>query len=826
MRLRVWLLVCAWVASAAADSPSPAEHFGFAPGEDYKLADFGQISSYFLKLAGASDRLRVVQFGTSSEGKPLYLALVSSPENLARLDHYREIGRRLALGLASEEEAARLAAEGRVVVWIDSGLHASEVAPVQHAPELAYRLVTGETPEIRRIRDKVILLQVPVINPDGLDWIVHWYRSNVGTPYELAPLPRLYHKYAGHDNNRDWFMLNLEETRHATRLLYREWFPQIVYNQHQQPPFPARIFVPPYAEPLNPHIPASVMAGVHLIGAAVKERLAREGKPGAISYLGFDGWWNGGLRSAPAFHNMHGILTETAAGVYATPVEYKPEELPRRFSNGLPATEPSIFYPYPWQGGRWGVREAIDYMLAADLAILDLAAARSETFLRKAWEMARSAIEAGQRGSPFAYIVPAEQWDPYSALELLRRLAAAGIQIHRTTAPLELGGKSYAPGSYVLLAGQPFRAYLIDLLEPQRYPEIRAGAEGEPRRPYDVAGWTLRLSMGVEVDRVDAPFAAPLEPVSEVPPPPATLERRDTGSLLALADLLARGAEIRWGQEGRILVRGQVSEADYRRGRFELRRPRVGLYESFMATSDTGWTQWLLDTFRVPYRLLRNAEIAGGDLEGLDTIILASQSAGAILHGYRPGEPASAVKTSLAPKALQRPEFCGGIGLEGALNLERFVAAGGTLIAFDQAADLPIQYFPLPVRNALAGASPRFYSPGSLLRAEVDTSHPLAAGMRETAFVFTTGGRAFESTLAGPREGGPKAVVHYARTDLLASGWVSGEAAARGKPILMEVPHGKGRVILFGFRPQFRGQTYGTFKLVLNAIYLASAKVL
>jgi hypothetical protein len=325
MRVKLWLLVCMLAAPVTGSIPPPAEHFGFTLGEDLKLADFSQISSYFLKLARASDRIRVERFGTSSEGKPLYLAVVSSPENLARLDFYRDISRRLALGLASEEQAGRLAAEGKAIVWIDSGLHASEVAPAQHAPELAYRLVTGETPEIRRILDHVILLQVPVINPDGLDWIVHWYRSNVGTPHELAPLPRLYHKYAGHDNNRDWFMLNLEETRHATRLLYQEWFPQIVYNQHQQPPFPARIFVPPYAEPLNPNIPAPVVAGVHLIGAAIKERLAREGKPGAISYHGFDGWWNGGLRSAPAFHNMHGILTETAAGVYATPVEYKLE---------------------------------------------------------------------------------------------------------------------------------------------------------------------------------------------------------------------------------------------------------------------------------------------------------------------------------------------------------------------------------------------------------------------------------------------------------------------------------------------------------------------
>ena len=819
---RLWLAWGACLALVAA--PPPAEHFGFELGADHRLADFSQIAGYYQKLAAASDRVRLLRFGTSLEGRPLYLAVISSAENLQRLERYREISRRLALGRATPEEARRLAEEGKAIVWIDSGLHASEVAPAQHAPELAWRLATDDSAETRRILARVILLQVPVINPDGLDWIVEWYRRNIGTPYELAPLPRLYHKYAGHDNNRDWFMLNLAETRHATRLLYQEWLPQIVYNQHQQPAFPARIFVPPYAEPLNPNIPAPVTEGVHLIGAAIRERLAREGKPGVISYLGFDSWWNGGLRTAPAFHNMHGILTEVAAGVYATPRIDRLDELPRRFPNGWPTTEPSIFYPQPWLGGRWGVREAIDYMLAADLAILELAASRAETFLLKAWEMARAAIEAGSRGNPFAYVVPAEQWDAWTAAEMLRRLAAAGVEIHRAKADFEAGGRRYAAGSFVLLAGQPFRAYLLDLLEPQRYPEIRQGG-GEPRRPYDVAGWTLRMSMGVDVDRIDAPFEAQLERLEQIPTPPPSLERRTNASFLALAALLERGAKVRWGDQGRLLVRGQSSPEEYERARLELRRPRVGLYQSWMASIDTGWTEWLLDSFAVPYRVLHNDDFRRGRFGGLDSIILASERPESILNGWREGEPTVRRKPELDLKALQRPEYCGGIGLAGLLNLERFVAEGGTLIAFDQATELPIRYFPLPVRDVLATASPRFECPGSLLRATIDTTQPLAAGMREQAYVFSTGGKAFESTLAAG-DGALRVVARYAAGDLLASGWTAGEAAARGKPLLVDVRHGKGRVLLYGFRPQFRGQTFGTFKLVLNAVYLASAKAL
>ena len=284
-RLAASLLVSAALVGAAI--PTPKEHLGFTPGDDYKLADFSQISTYFQKLDAASDRLRLIEFGKSALGRPMLLAVISSEENLRNLDSIKYQNRRLALGLASPEEAERLSAEGKAIVWIDSGLHATEVAHAQHSPELAYRMLTDESEEFRRFRDKVVLLQIPVINPDGLDIVTEWYRKNVGTEYELARLPTLYQKYAGHDNNRDWYMMNLPETQAVSRLLFEEWFPQIIYNQHQAPAFPARIFVPPYAEPLNPNIPAAVMEGINLIGSAMKERFARENKPGGLSYYGF-----------------------------------------------------------------------------------------------------------------------------------------------------------------------------------------------------------------------------------------------------------------------------------------------------------------------------------------------------------------------------------------------------------------------------------------------------------------------------------------------------------------------------------------------------------
>ncbi len=650
MRRTLFLIIAGYAAALGA-VPDPKSHFGYVPGDPHKLADYQDVISYFQKLEKASGRLRLTSFGKSSHGKPLWVAFISTPENLGKLDRYREISRRLALGQGSQDEARRLSGEGKAIVWIDSGLHASEVAPVQHAPHLAYRMLTDESEEFRRIRENVILMQVPVINPDGLDWIVHWYRRNVGTPYELAPLPHLYHQYAGHDNNRDWYMLNLEETRHVTRMLFQEWFPQIVYNQHQAPEFPARIFVPPYAEPLNPNIPATVMEGINLIGSAMKERFARENKPGILSYHGFDAWWNGGLRSVPAFHNMHGILTETAGGGYATPRTYKPGDLPERFRNGIPTREPSIFYQRPWLGGVWSVREAIEYMLTADLAILDLAANRSQHFLWKAWEMAQANIELGRKGNPFAYVVPAQQWDRHSAVEMLRRLRMAGVVVERARAAFSANGKSYPPGTFLMPAAQPFRGYLVDLMEPQKYPEIRAGQTGPTKRPYDVAGWTLRMMMGVAVDRIDEPFQAAVDNDPDLRLPEPVLDHRDNSSFLATLDLLKAGAAVRWAQDGTILVEGRSQKEQFDKAAYELRLPRVALYEPHTANMDTGWTQWTLDYFRIPYTIVRNAEIRAGNLRAkFDTLILASQSASSILHGNREGNaPAAGAAPAPAP---------------------------------------------------------------------------------------------------------------------------------------------------------------------------------
>jgi hypothetical protein len=846
-----WWFFIALTACCSAAVPTPESHFGYTPGDDYKLADTTEIFAYFQKLAASSDRIRLEEFGHSSEGRPMYVAFISAPENLKKLDRYRQISQRLALGQANAEEARALAEEGRAVVWIDSGLHASEVAPAQQAPLLAYKMLTDDSAEVEAVRHNVILMQVPVINPDGLDMIAHWYRKNVGTPYETAPMPWLFQKYSGHDNNRDWFMLNLEETRNVSRLLFREWFPHIVYNQHQAPPFPARIFVPPYAEPLNPDIPAAVMEGINKLGTAMRERFAREDKPGVLSYFGFDAWWNGGLRSAPAFHNMHGILTETAGYAYATPKTYQAGDFNAAFPNGAATREPSIFYERPWMGGKWGLRDAIEYMLTADMALLTEAATRRIDYLLKSYRMARQAIAAGAEGKPYAYAIAEKQWDWPTAWDFLERLSLAGIEVRRARAEFHAHGKSYGAGTLLIPASQPFRPYLIDLLEPQHYPNLK-------EKPYDITGWTLPMQMGVTVDRIDDRFDVELDPVGEFRAHGSVagkgavllLDHRENDAFLATAFFMDREGAVRWTSDGAIVVDSAYTENGARADNFarqfsvsvtladtapkpayELRRPRVGIYQPWTANADEGWTEWLLDRYHVPYTLLHNEDFGKGELRArFDSVILASQSATSILNGWRNGELAlrreGAQPEATSEVMVQRPEYTGGIGPEGVVELQKFVRAGGTLVALDTAADLPREFFPLPLLNV--GGAP-FSCPGSLVRIVVDTSQPLAFGMPKDAIAFVTGGEAFDVNLAPEYNGGDREVrvaARFAAKDLLASGYVSGEKAVLGKPALVDARYGAGHVVMFAFRPQFRGQPFGTFKFLLNAVYLASARAM
>jgi len=858
--LTIALAPTALVARAAAALPTPASMLGFEPCADYKLATYEAIDSYLRALDAASDRMTLVDIGTSVEGRPLRLAVISSPRNLARLEHYRGIAATLALGrkdghVLTEQEARALAREGRAVVWVDFGLHSSEVAHAQAAPLFAWRMVTGETDEVRRMREDVILLLMPNMNPDGTTQVADWYMRHVGTPYEKAPLPELYHRYVGHDNNRDWFMLTQPESQAVARQLYQVWFPQIIHNQHQEAPFPARIFVPPFEDPVNPHIPPLVVRGINTVGDAITRRLEQEGKVGAVSRVQFDAWWNGGMRTAPYFHNMIGILTETAHAS-ATPATYDVGGFPRTFSTGLSTSEPSVDYPSPYRGGRWTQRDSCEYMLTASMAVVDLGSKRREEWLFDIFRMGRDQMRAGAAET---FLVPAQQWDPPTAAAMVNALGRGGVEVEQAVQAFDVNGREYGAGTFVIRGAQPFRAYLRDLLLPQRYPDLRVYPGGPPDRPYDITGWTLPLQMGVRVDELSASVSVPTRPVS-VAAPVAEGEGIDNAAVFAIDSrvnnsvrvvnrLLASGAVVErlatplgsgdraWPPgtflvpataTTRPLVRQAVDSDGLRvRGlpalpdeaRVVLQAPRVGLYRTWGGNIDEGWTRFVLEQFGFTPVTLRDGDIRGGRLgDRVDALVLPDASYQSLLTG-------------LSAATMPAP-YTGGLGPRGVASLYDFVALGGTLIALDSASELPLTAFGLSIGNVLTGVGDReFYIPGSLLRLDVDTTHPLAWGVPADVSAFFAHGLAFGPS--GPRgRGEPEAwpagtqvVASYAREGLLQSGWQLGGDRLSGRGALVETRVGRGRVVLVGFRAQHRAQPHATFKFLFNALLAPSPEL-
>lgn len=866
--LQVTVMVLLALVSTGVDLPAqrsvphPREVFGFELGADYKLAKYAQMEDYFQRLDAASDRVKVVQIGESVLGRSLLLAFISSEDNIRELDRYREISERLARGRdLTDVQARQLAKEGKTIVWIDAGIHATEVAPVQSTPLLAYKVVTEETEEMRRIRENVILLLMPVMNPDGMDMVADWYESNLGTPYEIAPLPGLYHFYTGHDNNRDWAMHTQKESQAVARILYEEWYPQILYIQHQTGPFPARIHMPPFDDPVNPNIHPLVVQSVNVIGAHMAKRFGEERKPGAIQHRQYPMWRADGLRYAVYGHNIIGVHTETQLYRYATPRYYDPDSLPQVFGGrGTPlsTSDPSVFYPDPWRGGWWRLGDAVEYVLTASMGVLDGAERLKEDWLYNSYTMARDAIQ--KEGHVFAWVIPSEQWDRSEAIELVRILRRAGVEVHRATSPFSVGGRTYATGSYLAYGGQAFRGFIAHILDKQVYPDRRLYSGGPPIPPYDLAGWTFPIAMGVNVDRVEQRFDAQVEIIDEVEPPigqvkgEATygylLSHQDNLSALAVNRLLAAGDRVRWTREaleaggsahgpGMIVVEqgGGTAERVEILARelgldfvgldqqptatlYRLRSPRVGLYKSWVANMDEGWTRWILaEEYEFAVDTLHDEDFRAGNLSRYDAIILPNQGARVILDGHAPG--------------TMPPEYVGGLGVEGAAALKRYVEDGGTLVAFDNATGFAIQHLELPVRDVLGGLpTNEFFIPGSLVRLSVDNTHPIAYGMPTEAAAMFRNSKAFaivSSAEEGSSRGSPKpveVVARYGKSDLLLSGFeIGAEWHLADKPAVVRVGVGDGDVVLIGFRPQFRAIPRVTFKLLFNAIHGATAQL-
>ena len=875
--LVLWTLLLASVPSGIAQAqtlPDPEEFAGFPIGSDGNLVRWEKIVEYFRLADQASGRVQVEELGRTTLDNPFILTTVSSAANLSRLDEIQAVQRRLAYPYdLPDDEMERIAWNSPAVLLITLNIHSTEIGSSQMALELIHRLATEESPWMSNVLDHVVFLLVPSLNPDGQILVTDWYNKVKGSENERASMPWLYHHYTGHDNNRDAFMLTQRESRLITKVLYQDWFPQVYLDEHQMGFSNARIFVPPWTNPINPNVDPIIWAENGLLGFAMFTALHEKGKSGVIYDQSYTSWWQGGFVMEAWWHNIAGLLTEVASVRTASPIEQEMAKL------GVPTRGPTLSrrelrelmekdpdaklpaprdvmprnnYPRPWLGGSWRLRDIVDYELIATYALLESVANNRVTLIRNQIRMGRSAIEKGRGGGPYAYIFPTLQHDSSSSYRLLEILHYAGVEVQQASQPFEAGGQEYAAGTHVIRMDQPFRAYIKDILEVQKHPNPKDFPAGTMRdQPYDVTGWTLPLQMGVEVVEIDKPFEAELTRLETIAKPGGEfsgqsgsygflVEAESNNKVIATNRLLQSRSDVFWltegfenedrnYQPGTLLVQGaspdqmrRLSEslglrvhqagAPVQSGRMRLNPPRVGLYQPWTASMDEGWTRWLLEQYEFEYTTLHNEDVRKGGLrQRLDAIVLpADRGKRQVMQGNR---------SKTTPE-----EYRGGIGEEGLQALQDFVRQGGTLILMHQGTEVALESWPLPVKNVLKGVSrSEFSCPGSLLEIQLDTRHPVAFGMPEKATAVFSNSPAFD---LAPSFGYTdlKVIARYPANSPLQSGWIRGDSHIHNRIAAAEVGYEEGRIILLGFRPQFRAQPHNTFKLLFNALHYSAAQ--
>ena len=791
--LRLCGLVLTCALAIAAQVPSPRSVLGFYPTDDKTIADWRQIADYFAKLDKASNRVTVKEIGKTTNGKPLIVAFISSSDNIKNLDKYRQISAKLAdpRTVANESELAGLIKNGKTIASIACSIHSTEIVASQMSMNLAYDLATANDAETKEILDNTILLLLPSSNPDGVDIVAEWYRKTLGTKSEGTSPPELYHHYAGHDNNRDWFMLNLVETQAITNLFWKEWFPQLVYDVHQQGQNASRFIIPPFFDPPNPRVDPSILREVGLIGYKMAADLQAKSVEGVATNSTYDTWWHGGFRSAPYYHNSIGILSEAASANLMSPVTIRKEQLTgNRNTRGLPnLLEIATNYPDTGEGGVWRPADIAQIEMTASRSLLQMGAKFRERYLRNFYNRGRANLTP-KADEPQAFIVPAGQPNAETVSRFLEILMAQGMEVYEMTKelylkmePKQVDYHEMPLGSFLVFVNQPQKNNVLSLFEKQTYPH-RLLPNGDAEAPYDVAGWTLPLQMGVEA-----------EAIWQI----RDLEK-DRGTLKRVENL---------NQARSVMNLPPVNEAFARKPNPLKTNPKIGLYKGAGGSMDEGWTRLVLDTFQIPFRSVSNDDMRSGKLD-LDAIILPADSENTIVNGL---------------SAERYPaELAGGIGTAGVDNLKKFVENGGKLICFDDSCEMVIKRFGLPMKNVLAGVRRNeFYNPGSVVKLAVDNGSPLARGFRDEAAAYFSSSSAFD-VLAEPVAGGStrpadiRPIARYASKDALMSGWMLGEKLMNGKIALAEASYGKGKIVLFAFRPQHRGQSWGTFPFIFNSL--------
>ncbi len=862
---------------------TPREAFGFNIGDDYVVVNYSQMESYWKRLDTQSDRMVLIDIGPTAEGRRQLMAIVSSPANLARLDLYKSIAERLAHAEnLTTEEARALARTGKAVVWIDGGLHADETVGSQQLIEQVYQMVSRTDDETMRLLDDVIQLYVPA-NPDGQELVANWYmREPDPLKRSTAALPRLYHKYIGHDDNRDFFLSSMPETTNMNRQMFIEWFPQIVYNHHQTGPNGAVVFIPPFRDPFNYNLDPLIPLGIEAVGTAMHSRLVAEGKPGSTMRSGatYSTWWNGGLRTVAYFHNSIGLLTEIIGNPTPMDITLVPDRQ-------LPTGD----LPMPVAPGKWHYRQSIDYEIEQNRAVLDYASRNRETLLMNIYRMGLNSIERGNKDSwtitpkriaalkaaiangstprvpaefydsvlhdpkmrdPRGYVISSKQTDFPTAIKFVNALLKNGVSVLRATSEFRVAGKTYPSGSFVVKTAQAFRPHVLDMFEPQDHPDDFRYPGAPPTPPYDITGWTLAMQMGIQYDRIMDGFDGPFKRVlGMVSPQPALISgspnaagycvgHETNDAFIVVNRLLKAGREVSWMQStgdfctaandaSREVVTNAAAELGVAARAVDrlpsgaarkLKPLKIGLYDQYGGLIASGWTRWLLEQFEFPFEVVYPQTLDSGNLRGKFDVLLFPDGA------YQERPNGRAIRPETVPA-----EYRGMIGRvttdQTLPQLKAFVQAGGAVLTIGSATKLAsllgvavTDHLVTRTADGTEQALKReeFYIPGSLMKVNIDTSHPLAHGMPKEAVVFFDNSPVFRVS-----EGVTHSVASYGPNSL-ASGWAWQQDKLAGGTAVAEASVGEGKVILYGPEVAFRAQPHGTFRLLFNGILYGAAE--
>lgn len=862
--------VLAGITAQSGSFTKPADFFGFEPGSDRNLFTYEQLIDYLKKLDGESPRIKLEEIGTSPMGKPMYIAFISSEENIQNLEALKKINKELALNPTLEKgELQGMVNDGKVFVLATLSMHASEVGPSQASSLIAYDFASTNQEEKLQWLNNVVYMMVPSHNPDGMDLIVENYKKNVGTKYEGASLPQVYHKYVGHDNNRDFVILTQDDNRAIARIYNLTWFPQVMVEKHQMGSTGPRYFVPPNHDPIAENVPAGIFHWAGVFGQHMATDMTAEGLAGVSQHTMFDDYWPGSTETC-IWKNVIGFLTEGASAQTATPIYIEPTELAVR-GKGLSEYKKSINMLLPWEGGWWRLGDLVEYEETSTVSIIKTASLYRKDILEFRNRICREQVALGKTEAPYYYIMPRKQHDLGELVNLVNLMKEHGVNVYELNQPLEMEGKLYKSGDVVIPLAQPFRAFIKEVMETQEFPERHYTPGGELIKPYDITSWSLPLHRYVKSQEIDVRSKELESNLSLIE---AEYKLWDSGDMAVHAMVLPASANESFRAAFKAIAEGlqverlsddlELQSKTYEKGSFVIYQdskkkngweavvealpfqpgmisdkrtlntspmevPRIALVETHFSDMDAGWTRYVFDTYHIPFTVLHPDEFPATVLtDKFDVIIFPDNDKSILMTGKRKvGESYY--------MGSYHPDYVKGMDKKGFENLMTFSNEGGIIIAWGRSANLfegllkikhkdSEEEFQLPFQDLSPSmAKAGLYVPGSLVMVNVLDGHPLTLGMPESIGVFSRGRPVFRTSI--PKFDMDRRVIGtYPEKEVLMSGYASKEEQMGNKAAMIWMKKGKGQFVFYGFNPQFRASTQTTYKLLFNAILLERMK--